>query len=58
MFKVNYENTRKRCEISPQLRKHTPKEGRLKDITDSDIHSSSCEDSYFCGSDAASDVEL
>ena len=52
LFKVNHENTRKRCEIGSELTKNLPKKGRLQDLSDSDIHSSSCEESDFSGSDA------
>ena len=58
LFKVNIKNTRKQCEISPKLTKNLPKKGRLQDLSDSDIHSSSCEESDFSGSDADSDAEL
>ena len=58
LFKVNNKNTRKQCEISPKLTKNLPKKGRLQDLSDSDIHSSSCEESDFSGSDADSDAEL
>ena len=52
LFKVNNKNTRKRCEISPKLTKNLPKKGSLQDLLDSDIHSSSCEENDFSGSDA------
>ena len=52
LFKVNNKNTRKRCEISPKLTKNLPKKGSLHDLFDSDIHSSSCEENDFSGSDA------
>ena len=58
LFKVNNKNTRKRCEISPKLTKNLPKKVSLQDLFDSDIYSSSCEESDFSGSDADSDVEL
>ena len=58
LFKVNNKNTRKQCEISPKLAKNLPKKGRLQDLSDLDIHSSSCEESNFSGSDVDSDVEL
>ena len=58
LFKVNNKNTRKWCEISPRLTKNLSKEGCLKDLFDSDIHSSSCEESDFSGIDADSDAEL
>ena len=58
LFNVNNKNTRKQCEISPKLTKNLPKKGRLQDLSDSDIHSSSCEESDFTGSDAYSDAEL
>ena len=35
-----------------------PKKGRLQDIADSDIHSSSCEEKDFSGSDTDSDDVL
>ena len=50
--------TGKPCEISQKLTKNLPKKGRLQDFSHSDIHSSSCEESDFSGSDANSDVEL
>ena len=56
--KVNNKNARKRCEISPKLTKNLPKKGSLQDLFDSDIHSSSCEESDFSGGDADSDAEL
>ena len=58
LFKVNIKNTRKQCEISPKLTKNLPKKGRLQGLSDSDIHSSSCEESDFSGSDADSDAKL
>ena len=58
LFKVNNKNTRKRCEISPKLTKNLPKKGRLQDLSNSDNHSSSCEESDFSGSNADSDPEL
>ena len=58
LFKVNNKNTRKRCERSPKLTKNLPKKGCLQDLSDSDIHLSSCEESDFSGSDANSDAEL
>ena len=58
LFKVNNKNTRKRCEISPKLSKNIPKKGRLQDLPDLDIHSWSCEESDFSGSDADNDAEL
>ena len=58
LFKVNNKNTRKRCEISPKLTKNPAKKGRLQGLPDSDIHSSSCEESGFSGSDVDSDAEL
>ena len=58
LFKVNNKNTRKRCEISPKLTKNLPEKGRLQGLSDSDIHSSSCEESDFSGSDVDSDAEL
>ena len=42
----------------PELTKNPLKKGRLQDIPDSDIHSSSCEESNFSGSEADSDSEL
>ena len=57
LFKVN-KNTRKRCEVSPKLTKHLPKKVCLQDLSDSDIHSSSCEEGVFSGSDANSEAEL
>ena len=58
LFKVNNKNTRKRCEISPELTKNLPKKGRLQGLSHADIHSSSCEKSDFSGSDVYSDAEL
>ena len=58
LFKFNNKNTRKRCEISSKLTKNLPKKGRLQDLSDSAIHSSSCEESDFSGSDVDSDAEL
>ena len=58
LFKVNNKNTRKRCEISPKLTKNLPIKCGLQDLSNSDIHSSSCEESDFTGSDAYSDAEL
>ena len=58
LFKVNKRNTRKRCEISPKLTKNLAKKGGLQDLSDSDIHLSSCEESDFSGSDADSGAEL
>ena len=58
LFKVTNKSTRKQCEISPKLIKNPTKEGRLQDISDSDIHSSSCKESDFSGSYADSDTEL
>ena len=58
LFKVNNENTRQRCEISLKLTRNFPKNGRLEALSNSDIHSSSCEESDFSGSDADSDAEL
>ena len=52
LFNVKNKNTRKQCEISPKLTKKLPKKGRLQDLSDSDIHSSSCEESDFSGTDA------
>ena len=57
LFKVNNKNTRKRCEISSKLTKKLPVKCGLQDISDSDIHSSSCEESDFTGSDADRDAE-
>ena len=58
LFKVNNKNTRKRCEISPKLTKNLAKKGHLQDLSDSDIQSSSCEESDFTGSDADRDAEV
>ena len=49
---------RQRCEISLKLTRNLPKNGRLEALSNSDIHSSSCEESDFSGSDADSDAEL
>ena len=57
LFRINNKNIRKRYEISPELTKNLPKKGRLQDLSDSDIHSSSCKESDFSGSDADSDAE-
>ena len=51
LFIVNNKNTRKWCEISPKLTKNLPKKSHLQDLSYSDIHSSSCEESYFTDSD-------
>ena len=58
LFKVNNKNTRKQCEISPKLTRNLPKKVYLQALSNSDIHSSSCEESDFSGSDADSDAEL
>ena len=58
LFKVNNENTRKQYEVSPKLTKNLPKKVRLEDLSNSDIHASSCEEGDFSGSDANSDAEL
>ena len=58
LFKVNNNNTRKWCEISPKLTKNLCKKGCLQDLSNSDIHSSSCEESDFTGHDADRDAEL
>ena len=58
LFKVNNKNTRKQCEISPKLTKSLAKKDFLQDLSHSDIHSSSCEESDFGGSDADSGFEL
>ena len=58
LFKFNNKNTRKQCEISPKSTKNLPKKSHLQDLSNSDIHSSSCEESDFTGSDAYSDAEL
>ena len=58
LFKVNNKNTRKRCGVSPKLTKNLPKKVCLQDLSHSDIHSSSCEEGDFSGSDANSDAEL
>ena len=57
LFKVNNKNTRKRCEISPKLTKNLPTKCGLQDLSNSDIHSLSCEESDFTGSDADGDAE-
>ena len=41
-----------------KINKKLVKKGRLQDLSDSDIHSSSCEESDFSDSDAYSDAEL
>ena len=58
MFKVNNKSSGKPCEISKRLTKNLPKKGCLQDFSNSDIHSSFCEESDFSGSDANSDAEL
>ena len=58
LFKVNNKNTRKQCKISRKLTKNLPKKGHLQDLSDSDIHLSSCEESDFSGNDADSGAEL
>ena len=58
LFKVNNKNTRKQCEISPKLSKNLPKKGCLQDLPDLDIHSSSCKEIDFSGSDVDNDAEL
>ena len=58
LFKFNNKNTRKHCEISPKLTKNLPKKGRWQDLSNSNIYSSSCEESDFSGSDVDSDDEL
>ena len=58
LFKVNNKNTRKWCEISPKLTKTLPKKGCPQDLSGSDIHASSCEESDFTGNYAYSDAEL
>ena len=57
LFKVNNKNTKKWCEISQKLTKNLSKKSHLQDLPNSDIHSSSCEESDFSGSDADSNVE-
>ena len=49
MFKVNNKNTIKWCEISPKLTKNLSKKDCLQDLSNSDIHSSSGEESDFSG---------
>ena len=49
---------RKQCEISSKLTKNLPKKGCLQDLSNLDIHSSSCKKSDFSGSDADSDAKL
>ena len=58
LFKFNNKNTRKRCEISLKLTKNLPKKGRLQDLSYSDVHSSSCKENDFSGSDVDSDADL
>ena len=58
LFKVNNKNTRKRCEVSPKLTKNLPKKVRLQKLSDSGIHSPSCEEGDFSGNDANSVAEL
>ena len=50
--------TLENSEINPKLTKNLPKKGHLQDLFDSDIHSPSCEESDFNGSDADNDAEL
>ena len=57
LFKINNKNIRKRYEICPELTKNLPKKGCLQDLSNLDIHSSSCDESDFSGSDADSDAE-
>ena len=57
LFKVNNKDTRKRCEISPKSTKKLPRKCGLLDMSNSDIHSSFCEESAFTGSDADRDAE-
>ena len=52
LFKDNNKNTRKGCEVSQKLTKNLPKKGRLQDLSNSYIHSSSCKESDFNDSDA------
>ena len=52
LFKVNNKNTRKWCEISLKLTKNPYKKGRLKELPDLVINSSSCEESDISSSDA------
>ena len=54
LFKVN----NKWCEVSPKSTKNPHRKGCLKDLPDSDIHSSSCEEGDFSGSFADSDAAL
>ena len=58
LFEVNNKNARKQFEICPKLTKNFPKKCRLQDIPDSDIHSSSFEESDFSVSEADSDAEF
>ena len=58
LFKVNNKNTRKLCETSPKLTKNLPQKGCLQGLSNSDIHSSSCEESDFSGTDVDSDADL
>ena len=58
LFKVNNKNTRKQFEISPKLTKNLAKKSRLQDLSNSDIHSLSCEEHDFSGNDADSGAEI
>ena len=58
LFKVNNKNTRKWFEISPKLTKNLAKKSCLQDLSDSDIHSLSCEERDFSGNDADSGAEI
>ena len=57
LFKINNKNTRKRCEISPKSTKNLPIKCGLQDLSHSEVHSSSCEESDFTGSDADREAE-
>ena len=58
LLKVNNKNTRKQCEVSPKLTKNLPKKVHLQDLSDLDIHLTSCEEGDFSASGANSDAEL
>ena len=44
--------------MNRKLTKNLPKKGHLQDLSNSDIHLSSCEESDFSGNDADSGAEL
>ena len=56
--KLTEKNTRKRFEISQKLTKNLAKKSHLQDLSNSDIHSSSCEEHDFSGNDNDSGAEV